>query len=331
MDPFKTSLAGLTALAFATVALSGCVMGNASGSVGIYVKDDVTDHYSEVHVTYSSVQVLPEDADAWVTAFEGQQTIELLSLNASTAKEKLADLSLEPGAYEGLRIGISAVEAVDQNGTSHDLIVVGDYLELAEGFEVDEDGDLSLLVDFDLDRSIDPEAGTFEAEAANVQRSDEDADGDGIPDIDDADDDGDGIEDADDDDIDGDNRTDRPEQSRHGYFGLCTAWFASEAGRGHGDAQNSTAFQRLRNESAAQNQTVEAFCDAQAFPGQPEHVPDHARQAREAAMERRAERGPPEERGPEGNLARGPSDERGVLGDEARRAPKDVRAAATQI
>lgn len=305
-------LAAMTAFTLSLVALSGCLGGDdaQSASIGLYVKDDVTDDFAEVHVTYTSAQVLPEGAPDWVVAYEGERTIEMLSLSDSAAKEKLADLGVEPGPYDGLRIAVSQVEAIDHNGTSHALVVVGDLLQISESFEVGEEG-LSLLVDFDLDAGVDARAGTFAPEAASLQRSDRDTDGDGIPDIDDADTDGDGIPDADDDDLDGDGMPDRPAQARHGYFGLCTAWYASEAGREHGNATNSSAFQHLQNESAAQNHTVEEFCDEQDFPGPPDAVPEEAQQAREDAMERREQRGAPDDAGSQGNQTGGPPDGQG--------------------
>lgn len=283
----RKTIPAAIAAALTAVALSGCIV-DVEPFASIYVKDDITDDYAEVHVTYTSVAALPEGASAWVVVYEGERTIELLALNASTAREKLADLQIAPGPYEGLRIAVSAVEAVDHNGTSHALTVVGDYLQIAEEFEIREDRFLSLLVDYDLDRSVDATNLTFAAEALSFKRSDRDSNGNGISDFDDPDENG-----------------TKPEQSRHGYFGLCTAWFASETGREHGNASNSSAFQHLQQQAADANQTVDEYCDAQEFPGPPDHVPERAREARQAAMERRdaargnasQERGPPEDAG----------------------------------
>lgn len=267
----KTMAVAVSA-ALALVALAGCFASDDAAASSLYVKDALTDDAAEVHVTFTQAQVLPAEAADWVTVYEGERTIDLLALAAPEAKDKLADLDLQPGAYAGLRIAAAEATVVLHNGTSVDLVVEGNMISLSEGFEVSRDGGLQILVDFDLERSVDLEAGTYAQTVKELRTSAQDIDGDGVPDFDDTDDSG----------------LPEPAQERSNWFGLCTAWHNTETGQEHSEGfANSTAFQNLSQMASEANQTIEAFCDEQEFPGPPEAVPDDARAYYEEAMERR--------------------------------------------
>jgi hypothetical protein len=210
--PFRPILALLVGLALAA-ASAGCI-GAAGASGGLYVKDAATNELREAHVTFTKAQVLPNGSESWVTVFDGVKTIELLSLNASTAKEKLADLSLAPGQYAKLRITIGDVRIVYPNGTEQLLNVMGNVVTIAEDFTVAADGSLDLVVDFDLDEGIDIETGTYTPFVEDVQKSSDDSDDDGINDVEDADDDDDGANDEVDHDDDGDGADDDEETTQ---------------------------------------------------------------------------------------------------------------------
>lgn len=273
-----------TTLALAAVALSGCV-GEAAPNGTLYVKDDLTDEVAEVHVTFTEAEV--QDAEgAWMSVFDGTKTIELLSLNASDAKAELASFDIAPGEYQGLRVAISEVRVVDHEGNESLLNVFGNLVEVSEDFTVAADGSIDILVDFDLERGVDLEAGTYTPVVADVQTSDDDHDGDGIDDVEDTDDDGDGREDADDDDRDGDGRDDDPSQRLGNYHGICNAWdHASEQGK-----QNGRAFQKLEAAAERHGMSVEDFCErAEERKDDRDDDCDDLREARREAREDRDE------------------------------------------
>ncbi|MGB0652991.1 MAG: DUF4382 domain-containing protein [Thermoplasmatota archaeon] len=278
------------ALVLAGAALAGCIgsydAATATGS--FYVKDDPTDELSAVHVTFTSAEAQAVGGD-WAAFFEGNRTIELLSLNASDARELLGSAELAAGDYTALRVTLSDVTVTDLEGNATPLTLLNDTVTVSEGFTVTEGGDFAILVDFGLDEGIDLENGTYTPYVASVQHSQDDSDDDGLDDILDTDDDGDGIEDAFDDDLDGDGEDDEPDQ-RHGpsedaLDGLCNAWSRGGLGQnghahGHdqdgdqdgnetdggqdGDANGThrdhpvrAALERF---AAADNATIDAFC-----------------------------------------------------------------------
>lgn len=199
--------------ALAAVALSGCA-GGAQDSSNLFVKDALTDDVSAVHVTFTKAQAKAADG-GWITVFEGKETIELLSLSAADAKERLASFTLAPGQYESLRIAVSEVEITYLNGTKDLLNVFGNVVLVADDFTVGADG-IDILVDFDLEAGVDLDAGTYTPVVARVQTSDDDHDGDGMDDVDDVDDDADGLRDDEDDDEDGNGEDDEPWQQHAG-------------------------------------------------------------------------------------------------------------------
>lgn len=289
LKPGSAPGAVLVGISFFAIALAGCMGGaDATPASSIHVKDALSDDVKQVHVTFSRVEAAAHPDGAWIVAFEGERSIELRSLNASDAREKLGDLDLAQGEYRALRISVSDAWAVLKNDTRVNLTVAGNQVTIERAFNVTAAG-IKLIVDFDLDQGVLVQAGLFTPAVADVQSDAEDADGNGVSDFDDTDDDGDGVEDAEDDDRNGDNRTDRPVQRQHNWFGLCTAWHASENARQQANStmMNSSAFQRLHQNASAANETVEKFCDAQSFPGASNAIPEHAQQARDRAMQRR--------------------------------------------
>lgn len=220
--PHQRKSAGLWALTatLAFVALSGCI-GGAQATSSLYVKDALTDEVDAVHVTFTKAQAKPVEG-SWMNVFEGKETIELLSLSAPDAKEKLAGFDLPPGEYEGLRIAVSEVEITHLDGSKELLNVYGNVVSVSDDFTVGSDG-IDILVDFDLDAGVDLEAGTYTPVVKTVQTSDDDSDGDGENDVDDVDDDNDGETDDKDDDRDGDGEDDEPRQHHGNITTICAA------------------------------------------------------------------------------------------------------------
>lgn len=257
----RFAIAVASAAAMVAVALSGCIGGAQATSGYLYVKDAPTDELSAVHVTFTQAEVYSLDTN-WTMIFDGERTVELMSLNASDARELLGEFEIAAGSYEQLRITISDVNVTDNNGTSFDLVVLGNMVTAAQHFQVMGES-FSILVDFGLDQGIDLENRTYTPFVAAIQTSDQDTDGDGTNDVEDTDDDGDGIEDALDDDRDGDNVTDAPPQEHHfndhALGGLCNAYRHGGLGQ-HGNG-TSRPWQYLMDRADGDNETVEDFCE----------------------------------------------------------------------
>lgn len=268
--PFP-KLAGLLAMTtLSMMAVAGCASQSSDeGTLSMYVKDAPMDEYDQLRVTITRAEVLPEQSSDWVTAYDGEKTVDLLALAAPEAKEKLAELGVPAGRYSGMRLAISEAVGVDANGSEHQLVVAGNVLTVLEGFEIGKGADLSLLLDIDVNASA-SEPGVFAPRAKALVTAER----------------------AEDLHTNRSVRYDEPRQERSNLYGLCTAWMASENARAQGNAtDNSTAFARLDENATAAGQSLEDFCDAQPFPGKAAAVPEQAQEAREAAVERREEAG----------------------------------------
>src|SRR3989344_9211444 len=86
---------------------------------------------TSVMITVDSVRVHSE-TEGWVTVSSEQKTFDLLKLKAEASQELLADVKLEEGTYQQLRLDISKVLVVDAEGEheaklpSGELKIVGD-------------------------------------------------------------------------------------------------------------------------------------------------------------------------------------------------------------
>jgi hypothetical protein len=252
------------------LALGGCAsQGADEGNFGLYIKDAPVDQYERLLVTITRAEVLPARGSDWTTAFDGEKAVDLLALRAAEAKERLAELGLPAGRYNGLRLAFADVVGVRHNGTEERLVVAGNVLTVLESFEIAAGADLSLLLDLDAQASTN-EAGLFTPRALSIATAAR----------------------AQDLHTDRAVRKDAPQQQLGNLFGLCTAWIASADPRGHGNGSaNAIAFERLSQNATAAGQTLEEFCDAQPFPGRASAMPEHARQARQAAQDRRPDAG----------------------------------------
>lgn len=280
--------------ALALVVLSGCV-GGAEASSSLYVKDALTDEVEAVHVTFTKAQAKAVDG-GWMTVYEGKETIELLSLSAPDAKEKLAGFDLPAGDYEGLRIAVSEVEITHLDGSKELLNVYGNVVSISDDFTVSPDG-IDILVDFDLDAGVDLAAGTYTPVVKTVQTSDDDSDGDGENDVDDIDDDNDGDTDDQDDDRDGDGKEDEPRQHHGNLTTICAAERDEELAEAEADLDEETADAQADHDEAvaeaaadrdaqlvAANSSVER---EEAWAAYNETVADAARDLEEALAEER--------------------------------------------
>jgi hypothetical protein len=105
-------------LVFLALAMVGC--SNDSGTEGRVVfgiTDAAADMgtVSSVQITIESIELRGEN-DAWVTVSEEEQTFDLLQLKAEGATQVLADVNVSNGTYSEIRLDISKVVIVDENG-----------------------------------------------------------------------------------------------------------------------------------------------------------------------------------------------------------------------
>lgn len=173
---------------FLVAALAGCVGADAKGTLAIFVKDAPTDDYDEIFVTFTRVEVKPENG-TWVTVMEGEESIDLLALSAPLAKEKLGLVSLDAGDYKHFRVDVKEAKGV-KDGNETLFKVPSGTLKFKYAFTVEADKETQIVLDFDLDKSIndkDAKDPIFKPTLKAVKDNKKDADGDGTPDIDDAD------------------------------------------------------------------------------------------------------------------------------------------------
>ncbi|PSG98046.1 hypothetical protein BRD56_02475 [Thermoplasmatales archaeon SW_10_69_26] len=293
----------IASLLLVTAGLAGCVQEAEASTGEVYVKDDVTDEAEAVHVEFTKAEILPADSNEWVTVYEGDKEIELLSLSDADAREQLADFEIEPGEYDRLRIHVANVTVDHENGTSEELVVHGNMVTVAEDISYEPGEDVSVLLDFDLDESINTTRGEYTPVVGDLQRSDVDQDEDGEADLDDTDDDGDDTPDHVDDDRDGDGQPDLPAQAqsydKRGLKGVCTAWENNDQGRENGTVEeNATAFQWLQNRSAEAGQSVDVYCEETTSQGAPDEIGITKDELPERAQQALGDRhlGPPEDR-----------------------------------
>ncbi|MBI2145503.1 DUF4382 domain-containing protein [Candidatus Woesearchaeota archaeon] len=76
-----------------------------------------------------------------------------MQLNATSTNELLADVNIEPGTYEQVRLGISKVMVTDANGTREAKVPSGE-MKIAGRVVVNENGTATALLDFILDESL---------------------------------------------------------------------------------------------------------------------------------------------------------------------------------
>lgn len=187
----RSAIIGLTLL-LAAASLAGCTASAAKGSASVYVKDAPSDDFDEVHVVFTDVLVKAEgnehddgqgdddrgaedgqgngdDADGadeqgaqpddgegpeWTTVFHDDQGVDVDLLSANGTKAAfLGESDLPAGEYEGLRVVVKEAYGI-QNGTRVPIALSSGVLKVQHDFEVGEDRETRLVLDFDVDRSL---------------------------------------------------------------------------------------------------------------------------------------------------------------------------------
>ncbi|HLF17034.1 MAG TPA: DUF4382 domain-containing protein [Candidatus Thermoplasmatota archaeon] len=160
----KTLVAGL--LAMTAVALSGCSSGDGA-SASIYVKDAATDEFDEIHVVFNEVSIHqsqsadPEVGAGWKTLFsdEAGQDVDLLDASGNRAAF-LGEAGLGAGHYQQIRVNVTAAYGV-RDGVRTDFTVEKETLKFSGSFRVAEGNETRIVLDIDLDQSVDQDGSTW--------------------------------------------------------------------------------------------------------------------------------------------------------------------------
>ncbi|MBI4145057.1 DUF4382 domain-containing protein [Candidatus Woesearchaeota archaeon] len=149
----RTSILGLAILAV-LVAACAPAQQSTTGRAVFALTDAAADMgaVSSVKVTVDSVRV-HNDAQGWVTVTSTPQTYDLLALKASGDTVLLADLQLSEGSYQQIRLDISSVVVVDENGT-HDAKLPSGELKIVGGLDVEANTTSAVTFDFIADESL---------------------------------------------------------------------------------------------------------------------------------------------------------------------------------
>lgn len=166
-------------LGVAVAAMVGCNGGSGSsadgqGTLQVLMTDASTDQYAAIYVTVDRVEVQRGgESGEWVTVGTPRKTCNLLSLvNGVTEDLGLADIPA--GHYTQLRLilGSNPDDGINKNGNPHPhanyLILAEDWsvrklkvpsgmqtgIKVIGGFDVEEGGFATLILDFDAARSV---------------------------------------------------------------------------------------------------------------------------------------------------------------------------------
>lgn len=107
---------------------------------------------TSVMVTVDSVRIHSK-TEGWVTLSSEPQTFDLLKLKAEGSHELLADVQLAEGSYQQLRLDISNVVVVDDEG-EHEAKLPSGELKITGGFEVKANSTSTAAFDFAADESL---------------------------------------------------------------------------------------------------------------------------------------------------------------------------------
>ena len=107
---------------------------------------------SSVKVTVESIKV-HSAAEGWVEVSSAQKTYDLLQLKAENKNELMADVQIDEGTYDQIRLGISSVVVTDANGT-HEAKLPSNELKITGKLVVEANSTAAATFDFIADESL---------------------------------------------------------------------------------------------------------------------------------------------------------------------------------
>jgi len=144
-------------LSFAFLGCTGEEGDEETGSsmVTIAVTDNITDDFTSVMVTFSQVTVHRSDPGEWITVVNDTRTVDLLKLGLENDTSDLGTSELEEGNYTQIRIYVdSASGTLASDNSTVDITVSSGSLKITHPFDLTADDDRTIVIDFDLDRSL---------------------------------------------------------------------------------------------------------------------------------------------------------------------------------
>lgn len=172
-----------------TVSLLGCVTTDdgGQGSASIYIKDQATDDFQEVHALITTAMVHRADGDdgtgenetsdddgaddgmdgngtddgTWITIYQNASglDIDLLAVQGDLAAF-VGEADLEAGKYTQIRFTVESAYGIDNDGERVEIEVSSGAVRVVRPFEVDADMESRIVIDIDLDRSLHRMGGT---------------------------------------------------------------------------------------------------------------------------------------------------------------------------
>ena len=142
------------ALALVALLLAFGCLGTTGGRFVVTMTDPAGDtgDITSVKVTVESVSVHSSEK-GWETISTTQHTYDLLQLKSEGAKALLADVNLQPGTYQQIRLNISKVVVTDSTG-DHEAKLPSEELKIVGGITIKENSTTVAVFDFDAAKSI---------------------------------------------------------------------------------------------------------------------------------------------------------------------------------
>lgn len=128
---------------------------NGTGIVAIRLTDAPTDGLDELDVYITGLSVKPADDSPVVVIESDVGLVDLLALQNTS--ELLATAGVEPGAYNHIFVDLDEDQSyVIESGTGlqKPLHIASEKIKVLGGFEVDENLQTTVLLDFDAQQSL---------------------------------------------------------------------------------------------------------------------------------------------------------------------------------
>ena len=124
------------------------------GGVVFLISDAAADlsAVSRAELTVNSVQARAQGG-AWVALSSTTQTYDLVKLKVENSTQLLAEAALNAGDYDRVKIDVSQIVVVDNNGTNQ-CTMPNNTLEMDANFEIQSGSTAAVELDFILDESL---------------------------------------------------------------------------------------------------------------------------------------------------------------------------------
>lgn len=175
-DVWKKIRTILGQVMFATVA-SQCggddgqifVPGDSDSTVSVSITDAPVDFATQVSVEIASIELTPDSGDEFTFNLSPTRVVNLLALSDGATTSLVSNQTIDSGTYTQIRFTFNTSSTsqtsfvMESDGNSYPLVIPNngdDGLTVTKSFTVDEDGQLDIVADVDLRRSIAPRVGS---------------------------------------------------------------------------------------------------------------------------------------------------------------------------